>query len=68
LLVLKIGVIKVWIIEIGEIIEKLNNLDIKLTFEDIGIYSEGRHTVAFMVFNVNILRALILLAQPDSTN
>ncbi len=47
-------------------IEKLNNLDIQLTFEDIEIYAEGRHTVAFMVFNVNLLRALILLAQPVS--
>ncbi len=50
--------------EIEEMLKKLNNLDIQLTFEDIDEYTEGRHTIAFMVFNVNLLRALILLAQP----
>ncbi|KKM69516.1 hypothetical protein LCGC14_1450020 [marine sediment metagenome] len=54
--------------EFGEILKKLKKVDIQLIFEDIDKYTEGRHTVAFMVFNVNLLRAVILLAQPDSKN
>ncbi len=53
---------------IEKILKELEKLDIQVTFDDITEYLEGRHSIAFIIFNGNLLRALILLAQEDPIN